>query len=131
MFYFSFNLNGMLGNLAGNPAGAKDALSWAAPLLWMGEGIMGNCGLLLAFAACCVIPFALVVFGLGWIYRQAVTAFAAQSAQSNYKLSAQSASSQKKALLQKEAQRFFGTPMYFWNAALARLCCWPPERHPW
>ena len=40
----------------------------------MGEGIMGDWGLLLAFAACCVIPFALVVFGLGRVYRQAVTA---------------------------------------------------------
>ena len=59
--------------------------------------------------------------GLGRVYRQAVTAFAARSAQSNYKLSAQSASSQKKALLRKEAQRFFGTPMYFWNAGLGLI----------
>ena len=59
--------------------------------------------------------------GLGRVYRQAVTAFAARPAQSNYKLSAQSASSQKKALLRKEAQRFFGTPMYFWNAGLGLI----------
>ena len=62
-----------------------------------------------------------VIAGLGRVYRQAVTAFAARSAQSNYKLSAQSASSQKKALLRKEAQRFFGTPMYFWNAGLGLI----------
>ena len=121
VFYFSFNLNRMISGLAANAAGIKDSLNWAAPLLWMGEGIMGDWGLLLAFAACCVIPFALVVFGLGRVYRQAVTAFAARSAQSNYKLSAQSASSQKKALLRKEAQRFFGTPMYFWNAGLGLI----------
>ncbi len=121
VFYFSFNLNRMISGLAANAAGIKDSLNWAAPLLWMGEGILGDWGLLLAFAACCVIPFALVVFGLGRVYRQAVTAFAARSAQSNYKLSAQSASSQKKALLRKEAQRFFGTPMYFWNAGLGLI----------
>ena len=121
VFYFSFNLNRMISGLAVNAAGIKDSLNWAAPLLWMGEGIMGDWGLLLAFAACCVISFALVVFGLGQVYRQAVTAFAARSAQSNYKLSAQSASSQKKALLRKEAQRFFGTPMYFWNAGLGLI----------
>ena len=118
VFYFSLNLNRMISGLAVNAAGIKDFLNWAAPLLWMGEGIMGDWGLLLAFAVCCILPFALVVFGLGRVYRQAVTAFAARSAQSNYKLSAQSASSQKKALLRKEAQRFFGTPMYFWNAGL-------------
>ena len=121
VFYFSFNVNKMIGALAANAAGIKDSLNWAAPLLWMGEGIMGDWGLLLAFAACCVISFALVVFGLGRVYRQAVTAFAARAAQSNYKLSAQSASSQKKALLRKEAQRFFGTPMYFWNAGLGLI----------
>ena len=118
VFYFSFNLNGMIGELAANAAGVKDSLSWAAPLLWMADGILGDWGLLLAFAACCAVPFALVVFVLGRVYRKAVTAFAARSARHDYKLSAQSASGQKKALLAKEAKRFFGTPMYMWNAGL-------------
>ena len=118
VFYFSFNLNGMIEDLAANAAGVKSSLSWAAPLLWMADGILGDWGLLLAFAACCVIPFALVVFGLGRVYRKAVTAFAARSARHDYKLSAQSASGQKKALLAKEIKRFFGTPMYMWNAGL-------------
>ena len=121
VFYFSFNLNGMIEGLAANAAGVKDSLSWAAPLLWMADGILGDWGMLLAFAACCVIPFALVVFSLGKVYRKAVTAFAARSAGSGYKLSAQSASGQKKALLKKEARRFFGTPMYLWNAGLGLI----------
>ena len=37
------------------------------------------------------------------------------------KVVTQSASSQKKALFRKEAQRFFGTPMYFWNAGLGLI----------
>ena len=90
-------------------------------MLWMGEGIMGNWKMLLAFVLCCVFPFALVVIGLGRGYRQAVTAFAVRSVQSNYKLSAQTASGQKKALLKKEMQRFFGTPMYFWNAGIGLI----------
>ena len=118
VFYFSFNLSGMLQELSANAAGVQDSLTWAAPILWMGEGIMGDWGLLLAFAACCAIPFVLVVLGLGRVYRQAVTAFQARAARNDYRLSAQSASGQKKALLMKEARRFFGTPMYFWNAGL-------------
>ena len=121
VFYFSFNLNGMIEGLAANAMGVKDSLSWAAPLLWMADGILGDWGLLLAFAVCCVVPFALVVFGLGKVYRQAVTAFAARSARNDYKLSAQSASGQKKALLAKEARRFFGTPMYLWNAGIGLI----------
>ncbi len=49
VFYFSFNVNKMIGALAANAAGIKDSLNWAAPLLWMGEGIMGDWGLLCHF----------------------------------------------------------------------------------
>ncbi len=118
VFYFSFNLNSMIQSLAVNAVEVKASLTWAAPVLWMGEGIMGDWGQLLAFTVCCILPFVLVVFGLGRIYRQAVTSFQARAARSDYRLSAQSASGQKKALLIKEARRFLGTPMYFWNAGI-------------
>ena len=121
VMWFAFNINGMIEGLAANAMGVKESLSWAAPMLWMADGIMGSWGLLLAFAACCAVPFALVVFGLGRVYRQAVTAFAARSARNDYKLSAQAASGQKKALLAKEAKRFFGTPMYFWNSGIGLM----------
>ncbi len=121
VFWFSFNLSGMIEGLAANAAGVKESLSWAAPILWMGDGILGDWWLLLAFVLCCVIPFALVVFGLGKVYRQAVTAFAARSARNDYKLSAQSASGRTRALLAKEAKRFFGTPMYMWNSGLGLI----------
>lgn len=121
VFWFAFNLNGMIEGLAANAAGVKESLSWAAPMLWMADGIMGDWGKLLAFALCCAVPFALVVLGLGRVYRQAVTAFQARAAGHDYKLSAQTASGQKKALLVKEARRFFGTPMYFWNSGLGLM----------
>ena len=121
VMWFAFNLNGMIEGLASNAMGVKESLSWAAPMLWMADGIMGDWMLLLAFAACCAVPFALVVFGLGRVYRQAVTAFAARSARNDYKLSAQSASGQKKALLGMELRRLFGIPMYFWNSCLGLM----------
>ena len=121
VLWFAFNLNGMIEGLAANAAGVKESLSWAAPMLWMADGILGDWGKLLAFAACCIIPFVLVVFGLGRVYRKAVTAFAARSARNDYKLSAQSASGQKKALLRMELRRLFGMPMYFWNACLGLI----------
>ena len=121
VFWFAFNLNGMLEGLAADAMGVRESLSWAAPMLWMADGILGDWGKLLAFAACCVVPFALVVFGLGRVYRKAVTAFAARSARNDYRLSAQSASGQKKALLRMELRRLFGMPMYFWNACLGLI----------
>ena len=121
VFWFAFNLNGMIEDLAANAAGIKDSLSWAAPMLWMGDGVMGNWGLLLAFVVSCAVPFALVVFGLGKVYRKAVTAFQARSARTDYKLSAQTASGPRKTLLAKEAKRFFGTPMYMWNSGIGLI----------
>lgn len=118
ILYLSFGLNGMLSSLAENAAAIRDSLGWALPLLWMGEGVMGDWGKLIAFSICCILPLFLVVAGLGRIYRRAVTAFAGKSSRSDYRLSAQSASGQRRALLRKEARRFFGTPMYFWNAGL-------------
>lgn len=118
VFYLSFSLNGMLSSLAENAAALRASLGWAAPFVWMGEGILGEWGKLCAFIACCILPFLLVAAGLGRIYRRAVTAFAARGYRSDYRLSAQSASGQGWALLKKEARRFFGTPMYFWNAGL-------------
>ncbi len=75
-----------------------------------GEGIMGDWENAAGLCPVLRVPFALVVMGLGRGYRQAVTAFAARSVQSNYKLTAQTASGQKKALLKKEMQRFLVRP---------------------
>ena len=44
VFYFSFNLSSMIKNLTDNAARVKNSLTWAAPVLWMGEGIMGDWG---------------------------------------------------------------------------------------
>ena len=118
VFWFSFQLNGMIGELAAQAGEIKAGMGWAAPLLWMADGVLGNWGLLLAFLACCVVPFVLVALVLGRVYRRAVTAFQSKAARSDYKLSAQSAAGQRNALLRKEAKRFFGTPIYFWNAGI-------------
>lgn len=121
VFWFSFSLNGMINELAVNAAGVKSSLTWALPLVWMADGILADWGLLLAFAACCIVPFGLMAVILGKVYRRAVTAFQSRSARSDYRLSAQKGAGQKKALLLKEAKRFFGTPGYFWNAGLGLI----------
>ncbi len=121
VMWFAFNLNGMIEGLAANAAGVKESLSWAAPMLWMADGILDDWVKLLLFALCCAVPFALMVFGLGKVYRKAVTAFAARSARNDYRLSAQSAAGQKKALLRMELRRLFGIPMYFWNSCMGLI----------
>ena len=121
VFWFSFRLNGMMAKLALNAQGVKESLGWALPFVWMGDGILGSWVDLGGFVLCCAVPFAVMVIILGKVYRRAVTAFQSQSARSDYKLSGQKGMGQTKALLRKEAQRFFGMPNYFWNSGLGLI----------
>lgn len=121
VFWFSFRLNGMIAQLAADPEGVRASLSWAAPFLWMGDGIAGDWGRLMAFAGVCLIPFLLMVAVLGRGYRRFVTAFSAQAARGDYRLTAQKSLGRTRALLAKEAKRFFGSTAYFWNAGLGLI----------
>lgn len=118
VFWFSFNLNGMLADLAVNAHQVKESLSWALPVVWMEEGILGDWGRLLLFVLFCAAVFGVMALVLGSVYRRAVTAFQAKSARSDYRMSRQRGSGQTGALLKKEASRFFSNAGYFWNAGL-------------
>ena len=121
VFWFSFRLNGMIARLAADAEGVKASLTWATPFVWMGDGIFGDWGRLGAFVLCCAVPFVLMVVVLGRMYRRAVTAFQSQIVRGDYTLSVQSAAGQRKALIVKEGQRFFGNAGYFWNAGLGLI----------
>ena len=121
IFYFSFNISGMIEKLALNAMKVRTALGAARPVAWLADGILSSWGDILRFALLCVAAMAVAVLVLGALYRKAVSAFAAQSARNDYRLSGQRAAGQVKALLGKEARRFFGSAMYFWNAALGTV----------
>lgn len=118
VFWFSFNINGMLQGLAAHAAGMKAQLSWALPLVWMGDGMMGDWAALGRFALCSAAAFALVILALSRVFRKMVTTLSSVSARSDYRLSEQRFSGRRRALLAKESRRFFGTTLYFWNAGL-------------
>lgn len=118
VFWLSFNINGMLEDLAAHAAGMKAQLSWALPLVWMGDGMMGDWAALGRFALCSAAAFALVILALSRVFRRMITTLSSVSARSDYRLSAQRFSGHRRALLAKESRRFFGTTLYFWNAGL-------------
>lgn len=118
VFWFSFNLNGALANLAVNAQQVQESLGWALPIVWMAEGILGDWVKLLLFVCCCIAVFAVMAVVLGSVYRKAVTSFQAKSARNDYRMSGQRFAGQIKALLKKEAARFFSNAAYFWNGGL-------------
>ena len=121
VFWLSFSLSSGVEMLAVNAASIEASLGWAAPVVWMTQGIMGDELRLLAFVGVCVAAFALMVAGLGHVYRRMTSAFASTSARSDYRLSNQQSSGLIRALFHKEARRFFGTPVYLWNCGLGLM----------
>lgn len=121
VFWFSFQLNGMIGELAAQAGEIKAAMGWAAPLLWMADGVLGNWGLLLAFLACCVVPFGAGGPGAGAGVPPGGDRLPVQGRPQRLQAVRPVCRRQRKALLRKEAKRFFGTPIYFWNAGIGLI----------
>ncbi|MEG2421458.1 MAG: hypothetical protein RSB55_07895 [Oscillospiraceae bacterium] len=85
------------------------------------DAICGSPLALILLAAVCTLPFLLVVWLFSKKYKSILTGLTSQSARSDYKLGTVAATSCRKALLRKESARFFGTPVYFFNAGFGLL----------
>lgn len=119
---FSFRAGMLVNTLAQYAAGIQAGFSgWGLPFLLFQQGVCGNGWSFLAFAGLCLIPFLLCVWLFGLRYKHLVTSLSARSARSDYRLGRQSAAGAGKALLAKEARRFFGTTMYFVNCGFGLL----------
>ncbi len=115
-----FQVNFLLADLASAAMGIQQALSvWCVPFLWLQQAACdGNALSLLAFCALCLLPFLALTWLFAARYKTIVTSLGAHGARSDYRLVSVAAGSQRKALLKKEAARFFGTPIYLFNAGL-------------
>ncbi|MEG2420717.1 MAG: hypothetical protein RSB55_04135 [Oscillospiraceae bacterium] len=94
---------------------------WGVLFTLTRDAICGNFFALLLLMASCTLPFLLVVWLFSKKYKRILTALTSQSARSDYKLGAVAATGRRKALFRKESQRFFGTPVYFFNAGFGLL----------
>ena len=81
----------------------------------------GNLLQLAALWALCLVPFLVVVWLLAWQYKAIITRLSTHRTRSDYKLGRLSSSSQRGALLRKEARRWFGTPSYVFNTGIGLL----------
>lgn len=116
-------LNFAMAGLTQYAMGLQKAFAgWGLPfVLLMEAACQGNLLSLLGFAAFCVVPFLLVVWLFGGQYKRIVTGLAARGARSDYRLGRVAASGCRRALLKKEASRFFGTPIYLMNSGIGLL----------
>ncbi|MEG2138615.1 MAG: hypothetical protein RRY64_08140, partial [Oscillospiraceae bacterium] len=94
---------------------------WGVLFTLTRDAICGSPLALILLAAVCTLPFLLVVWLFSKKYKSILTGLTSQSARSDYKLGTVAATSCRKALLRKESARFFGTPVYFFNAGFGLL----------
>lgn len=112
----SMSLGGGAATIATNIEGLRASLSSIAPLNWVVQGLVRpNVLYLLLVAALCAVPF----FALAWLfslfYKRLLTALSSHAMRQNYKLQNVRGGSAGKALLKKEAGKFFGTPAFVLN----------------
>lgn len=112
-----------MADLAVYAAGIEGAFSgWGLPFVLMARAACGgSVPALLGFAALCAGPFLLVVWLFAGRYKRIVTGLGARSARSDYKLGRVAASGARRALLKKEAGKFFGTPIYLFNSGMGLI----------
>ena len=116
MMYVSFSME----DLAAQAAGLEAAFTgWGVPfLLTVDAACRGDLLALLLLSLLCLAPFLILVWLFGRAYKKIVTGLSSRAARSDYRLGRLSASGSRRALLRKEAKKFFGTPIYFLNAGI-------------
>ncbi len=103
-------------------AGLGPALGWALPAVWLSRALCGpSLAALAAFAAGCLLPFALTILLFGRFYKQILTRLASVHLRQDYKLEKVASSGPLAALYKKEIRRIFGTPVYLLNAGVGSL----------
>ncbi len=123
-FVASFQVNKAVAGLAAgtvSPALAADVPLWALPLELYQKGVCGSWGHLGLF---CLLSAALVLAAaaiLAGSYQRVLTGLHTHRKGPDYRLTRLSASSRGRALLKKEAARYFGTPIYLFNTGLGLL----------
>lgn len=118
-----FRLNLLLSRLDSQAAAIQRVFNGVGrPFLWLSQGVCdGSLPALLGFGAACLLPFLALVWLFARRYKRIVTGLSARGARSDYKLGRVAAGSRRRALLSKEARRFFGSPIYLFNAGISLI----------
>ena len=120
-FYVYMNLNDLLTAIVENSAAIAGAMSAVYPAYAFGQAIAeGDLIQLAGFAACCVVPFAIVyaILSRGFL---AVTTRRPSAKKLVYRERALRVGSVRGALLRRELARFGANGMYILNAAMGSI----------
>lgn len=94
---------------------------WGRPFLWFQQGVCGAWGTLGLFCVTALVPMALAAAVCARFYQRILTGLQSHGRRAAYRVGRMDAAGCRQALLRKEASRFFGTPIYLFNAGFGLL----------
>lgn len=110
---------GVSGLAAGT--GALDGGLWGVPLRLFQRGVCGDWETLFLFGLLSLVPVLAEAALLSRFYRQVLTGLRSHGRRPAYRLTRLKGSGPWRALVKKEAARYFGTPIYLFNTSLGLI----------
>lgn len=107
------------GVMDGNPSGAL--MGWGAPFQLFQQGVCGDWEALAMFCLLALAPILLAVWLFAKHYQTVLTGLHSHGKRPAYRLGRLQAAGLRKALLKKEAARYFGTPIYLFNTGIGLI----------
>ena len=124
LFFLAIRFNAGVAAIAAGAAGAEIGGGfniWGIPFLLFQRGVCGDWETLVMFCLLLLVPTALAAWLFARNYQQILTGLHSHSKRAVYRLGRLRASSRRRALLRKEAARFFGTPIYLFNTGFGLI----------
>ena len=124
VFYLAMNVNISMASLAAGTTGAEVEgafTGWGIPFLLFQRGVCGDWETLVMFCLLSLAPVLLAVWLFSKNYQKVLTGLRSHGKRPAYRLGRLRASGRRKALLRKEADRYFGTPIYLLNTGIGLI----------
>lgn len=124
VFFLAIRLNLAVSTLAAGAMGADIAgvfTGWGIPFLLFQRGVCGDWETLVMFCLLSLAPVLLAAWLCARNYQKILTGLRSHGKRPAYRLGRLRAAGRKKALLRKEAARYFGTPIYLFNTGIGLI----------
>lgn len=94
---------------------------WGLPFLWFQRGVCGSWTALGIFCLGMLVLAVLAAALCARFYQQILTGLRSHGRRAAYRISRLNAAGRRRALLRKEAGRYFGTPIYLFNTGIGLI----------
>ena len=124
VFFLAFRLNLSVSAMMAGTMGAENAGPsgiWSIPFRLFQRGACGDWETLVMFCLLSLLPVLLAAWLFAKNYQSVLTGLSSHGKQADFRLGRLRASGRRKALLRKEAARYFGTPIYLFNTSIGLI----------